>query len=87
MSDKKEYMEQIYEQFAEEMIPTEEMKKIYEKFSKKIEKLKSELSEKLENDLDELEDLFSEMASLEVKQAFCKGFSVASNLNSEVKNN
>ena len=85
MSDKNEYMEKIYEQFAEEMIPTEEMKKIYEKFSKKIEKFKSELNEKLKNDLNEIEDLFSEIASLEVKQAFCKGFSVASNLNSEIK--
>lgn len=87
MSNNKEYMEKIYEQFADEMKPTENMKKIYEKFSQKVENLKTELTEKQCERLKEIEDLFSEISSLEVKQAFCKGFSVALNLNSEISDN
>ena len=84
MKDKKIYMEKIYEQFSDDIKPTEEMKKLYDEFSEKILELKGKLNEKQVIELTELEDLFSEIMSLEVKQSFYKGFSVAINLNSEV---
>ena len=36
MKEKKEYMEQIYEQFSQDIKPTEEMKKIYNNFSCRV---------------------------------------------------
>ena len=83
MREKKEYMEQIYEQFSQDIAPTEEMRKIYKRFSNKIEELREKFDEEQIKDLDKLEDLFSEMASLEVKQTFFKGFAVALNISLE----
>ncbi len=79
----KAYMEKMYEQFSDEIKPTEEMKKVYDEFSEKILSLKARLNEKDLNDLNEVEDLFSEIISMEVKQGFFKGFSVALKINSE----
>ena len=84
MKDKKVYMEKIYEQFSDDIKPTEEMKKLYDEYSEKILELKENLNDNQLIELTELEDLFSEIISLEVKQGFFKGFSVAINLNSEV---
>ena len=84
MKDKKIYMEKIYEQFSDDIKPTEEMRKLYDKFSEKILELKENFNDNQLIELTELEDLFSEIISLEVKQGFFKGFSVAINLNSEV---
>ena len=78
------YMEKIYEQFSDDIKPTEEMRKLYDKFSEKILELKENFNDNQLIELTELEDLFSEIISLEVKQGFFKGFSVAINLNSEV---
>ena len=81
MKKRKEYMEKIYEQFSNDIKPTEEMKKIYDEFSEKIIDLKNKLTDEQSK---ELKDVVSEMISLEVKQGFFKGFSVAMNINMEV---
>ena len=86
MKERKEYMEKIYEQFSNDIKPTEEMKEIYSEFSEKILRFKKNLTEEQSKELIDIEDLFSEIISLEVKQGFFKGFSVASNLNSEIIN-
>ena len=86
MGDKKEYMEKIYELFSEEMKPTEEMKKVYDEFSERILSLKEKLPKDQLEELKVVEDLFSEIASLEVKQAFIKGFSVATKIGEENRN-
>ncbi len=83
MKEKKEYMEVVYEQFSQDIIPTEEMKKIYKKFSDKIQFLKEKADKEIVKDIDSLEDIFSTLASLEVKQGFLKGFSVAMNITRE----
>ena len=84
MKKRKEYMEKIYEQFSNDIKPTEEMKKIYDEFSEKMIDLKDKLTEEQSKELKDVEDLFSELISLEVKQGFFKGFSVAMNINMEV---
>ena len=84
MKEKKEYMEQIYEQFSQDIKPTEEMKKIYNNFSEKIQKLREKLDKEQSKELDDLEEIFSTLTSLEVKQAFFKGFSVATNISREI---
>ena len=50
----------------------------------KIIDLKNKLTDEQSKELKDVEDLFSEMISLEVKQGFFKGFSVAMNINMEV---
>ncbi len=83
MKKTKEYMEKIYEEFSEDIKPTEEMKIVYRDFSNKILKFREKLNKEQTEEFDDIEDLFSELNYLEVKQAFLKGFSVAVNISSE----
>ena len=85
MKEKNEYMEKVYEKFAEDMKPTKEMKEVYDKFIEKTLTLKNSFNDEQVKMFEELEDLFSELTSLEVKQAFFKGYSVATNLNIEAR--
>lgn len=82
---KKKNLEKIYEKFLEDAEPTDEMKKIYDELSNKILEIKSYLNANQEKDIDELEELFSKVNDLEMKAAFYKGFSVATNIMLEVK--
>ena len=79
MIDKKN-MEKIYEKFMEDIEPTEEMSKIYDEAIERMNKLKYNLKGDQLKELEELEDLFSKISGLETKEAFFKGFSVATNL-------
>lgn len=81
----KKNLEKIYEKFLEDVVPTEEMKEIYEKLSEKILEIKGHVSAEIEDEIDELESLFSEINDLETKAAFYKGFSVATNIMLEAK--
>lgn len=79
----KKNLEKLYENFIEDIEPTEEMKMLYDKLSKKILKLK--VHTEIEQEIDELEDLFSRINDLEMKEAFYKGYSVANNIMLESK--
>ena len=81
----KKNLEKIYEKFLEDIEPTEEMKELYDELSDKLMKMKDRITEEQENDIDELEDIFAKINSLETKVAFFKGFSVATNLILEAK--
>lgn len=81
----KKNLEKIYEKFLEDIVPTEEMKKLYDELSDKMIEMKNKFSKEQEEGLDELEELFSKINSLETKAAFYKGFSVATNLFLEAK--
>jgi len=81
----KKNLEKIYEKFLEEVEPTEEMKLIYDELSDKILEIKSSLTEELVNEIELLEELFSKINDLEMKAAFYKGFSVATNILLEAK--
>ena len=81
----KKNLEKIYEKFLEEVEPTEEMKLIYDELSNKILEIKSSLTKELVNEIEVLEELFSKINDLEMKAAFYKGFSVATNILLEAK--
>lgn len=73
----KRILSAIYEQLIEELPPTQECKKIQEKFEKKrkefLENLEKQNSETLEN----LTDTYNEMNNELNKQVFFEGFSLA----------
>ncbi|MBR2289812.1 MAG: hypothetical protein IJ867_04255 [Clostridia bacterium] len=81
----KKNLEKIYEKFIEDVEPTEEMKQLYDELAEKMISIKNNLSDKQAEELDELEELYSKVNSLETKEAFFKGFSVATNLVIEAK--
>jgi len=73
-------LEKIYEKFLEDLEPTEEMKVLYNELSNKIIEIKELINEEIEEKIDDLEELFSKVNSLESKEAFYEGFSVATNI-------
>lgn len=81
MKENNEYMEKIYEQFSNDIEPTNEMKEAYNHFTKIILDLKESLDNEQLKKVEELENEFANIISMEVKQAFIKGFSIAKDLN------
>ena len=81
----KKNIERIYESFSEDIEPTEEMVELYDEFAEKMIELKDILNEEQIEKLEEVEDIFTKITTLETKHAFIKGFSVSTNLILEAK--
>ena len=81
----KKNLEKIYEKCLEDVKPTDEMKELYDELSDKLIDIKNHLSDEDVKKIEELEDIFSRINDLETKSAFYKGFSVATNIMLEAK--
>ena len=81
----KKNLEKLYEKFMDELEPTEEMIEAYNELADKIVEIKNVIPEEKKGAFDDLESLFSKSNFLENKQAFIYGFSLATKLIFEAK--
>ena len=76
----KKNIEKVYEKFIEDVEPTKELQKIYDDITQRLIRLKEDLSDGQVVELEDIEEKFSKIHNIENREAFIKGFSIATNL-------